>query len=49
MNAEAKVPEIKAKLKGKTSPAYEAAKLRLKMLQDTEELLQMVDAANMKM
>lgn len=30
---------IMSKLKAKTSPAYEAVKLRMKMLRDTEELL----------
>lgn len=48
METSQKVPAIKAKLKGKTSPAYEAAKLRLKMLQDTEELFRLVDQANRK-
>ena len=48
MEASQRVPAIKAKLKGKTSPAYEAAKLRLKMLQDTEELLRADDVPNRK-
>ena len=49
MDVNDRIPAIKAKMKGKTSPAFEAAKLRMKMLQDTEELLRSADMANRKM
>lgn len=49
MDVNDRIPAIKAKMRGKTSPAFEAAKLRMKMLQDTEELLRSADMANRKM
>ena len=37
-----KVADIKKKLKGKTSAAFEAAKQKLKLMQDTQNLLQIM-------